>query len=155
MIMKPTIRLYDAVGTGVILTCPSGVLVSNQTGGTSCLQPEVEGVYIPLRNNYALKDFRFSSPELELSAYFEGPKHRGAGAISGLDSADADFIDGVLSRFGLDAAIHVDREKLGSSHEAWIYLVIIADESVDEDLAQYAGFGPYPRHGILTWANSD
>lgn len=28
--MKPTIRLYDAVGTGVILQFPSGVMVSNQ-----------------------------------------------------------------------------------------------------------------------------
>ncbi len=52
--MKPTIRLYEVVGTGVILTCASGVMVSNQTGGASCLQPEVEGVYIPLRNDYGL-----------------------------------------------------------------------------------------------------
>ena len=130
-------------------------MVSNQTGGTSCLQPEVEGVYIPLRNDYALKDLRFSSPELELSAYFEGPKHRGAGATSGLDSADADFIDNVLSNSGLDGAISVDRKQLVCSHEAWVHVVLKTDESADEDLAMFAGFGPYPRHGILTWANSD
>ncbi|MBB5030547.1 DUF6210 family protein [Prosthecobacter vanneervenii] len=153
--MKPTIRLYDAVGTGVILTCQSGVMVSNQTGGTACLQPEVEGVYVPLRNDYSAQDFRFSSPELELSAYFEGPKHRGAGAISGLDSEDAEFIDDILSRHGLNESISVDREKLGDSHEAWVHVVVKADESHDEDLAQFTGFGPYPRHGILTWANSD
>ena len=85
MNLKPTIRLYDAVGTGLIIPCPSGVMVSNQTGGTACLQPEIEGVYIPLRNDYGLKDFRFSSPELELTTHFVGPKHRGAGATSGLD----------------------------------------------------------------------
>lgn len=153
--MKPTIRLYDAVGTGLVLTCQSGILVSNQTGGTSCLQPKVEGVYIPLRNDYGLKDLRFSSPELELSAYFVGPKHLGAGATSGLDSKDADFIDEVLSRSGLEGAISVDREQLGSSHEAWVHVIITANESADEDLAMFAGFGPYPRHGILTWANSD
>lgn len=153
--MKPTIRLYDAVGTGLILTCPSGVLVSNQTGGTSCQQPEIEGVYIPLRNDYGLKDLRFSSPELELAAYFVGPKHRGAGATSGLDSQDADFIDEVLSRSGLDGAISVDRKQIDSSHEAWVHVVIKTDESADEDLAMFAGFGPYPRHGILTWSNSD
>jgi hypothetical protein len=153
--MNPTIRLYDTVGTGVILTCSSGVMVSNQTGGTSCLQPEVEGVYIPLRNDYGLKDLRFSSPELELSTYFIGPKHRSAGATSGLDSRDADFIDAVLSHSGLDGAISVDREQLGRSHEAWVHVIIKTDESADQDLAMFTGFGPYPRHGILTWANSD
>jgi hypothetical protein len=153
--MKPTIRLYDAVGTGLILTCQSGVFVSNQTGGTSCLHPEVEGVYVPLRNEYGLEDLRFASPELELSAYFVGPKHSGAGATSGLDSDDADFIDEVLSRTGLDGAISVDRKQLGCSHEAWVHVIITANESADEDLAMFAGFGPYPRHGILTWANSD
>lgn len=153
--MKPTIRLYDAIGTGVILTCPSGVQLSNQTGGTSCLQPQVEGIYIPLRNEYGLEDLPFSSPELELSAYFVGPKHRGAGATSGLAPEDADFIDDVLSRYGLDGVISVDRKQLGSSHEAWVHVAIKTDESADEHLAIFAGFGPYPRHGILTWANSD
>ncbi|WP_395731164.1 DUF6210 family protein [Prosthecobacter sp.] len=152
---KPTIRLYDAVGTGLIVPCASGVMVSNQTGGTSCQQPEIEGIYIPLRNDYGLKDFRFSSPELELTTHFVGPKHRGAGATSGLDSEDADFVDDVLSRNGLDRSIRVDRKRLNNSQEAWIWVVIHADESNDSDLAMFADFGPYPRHGILTWSNSD
>lgn len=130
-------------------------MVSNQTGGTSCIQPQVEGVYIPLRNDYGLKDFQFSSPELELTQHFVGPKHRGAGATSGLDAGDADFIDDVLLRSGLSEAISVDRRQLSHSHEAWVHVVIKADESNDEDLAMFTGFGPYPRHGILTWANSD
>jgi hypothetical protein len=153
--MRPIIRLYDAVGTGVILICESGVTVTNQTGGTACLQPEVEGVYVPLRNEYYLEDLRFSSPELELSAYFEGPKHLGAGAISGLDSEDAEFIDNLLSHYGLDAAIKVDRKKLDLSHEAWVHVTIQSDEHADESLAAFAGFAPYPRQGILTWSNSD
>lgn len=153
--MKPTIRLYDTVGTGVILQFPSGVMVSNQTGGTYCLQPEVEGVYVPLRNDYLLEGLRFESPELELTKYFCGPKHGGAGAIGGLDSEDADFIDEILRRHNLAVAISVDRKRLDQSHEAWVHVVIKASESDDEDLAQFASFDPYPRRGILTWANSD
>jgi len=92
---------------------------------------------------------------LEFSAYFVGPKHCGAGATSGLDSGDADFIDDVLSRSGLDGVIKVDRKQLDRSHEAWVHVIIEADESDDTDLAMFASFGPYPRPGILTWANSD
>lgn len=153
--MKAIIRLYDAVGIGVIVCCESGVRVSNQTGGTSCLQPEVEGIFIPLRNDCRVGNAQFASAELELSRYFCGSKHRGAGATSGLDLEDAAFIDKVLGHARLDAAISVDRDQLLASHEAWVHVVIKADESSDPDLALFAGFAPYPRRGILTWFNSD
>ena len=44
---KPLIRLYGSI-VGVIVLRESGVLYSNQTGGNYCLQPEEEGVYIPI-----------------------------------------------------------------------------------------------------------
>lgn len=153
--MKPTIQLYDNVGTGLIICCESGVIISNQTGGTATLHPETEGVFVPLRNDYTEKDCTFISPELDLDSYFCGPKYRGSGAMTGLDQVDADFVDGILNKMRLSQIVHVDRTKLKDSHEAWIYVEVLADESSEPDLALFACFGPYPRQGILTWANSD
>lgn len=95
------------------------------------------------------------SPELRLTAYFEGAKHRGSGAISGLDAEDADFIDGVLRKAALDRTVRVDHSQLRDSHEAWVHVIISGDESDDSDSAIFSGFSPYPRLGILTWCNSD
>ena len=152
---KPIIRLYDSVGTGLIIEHESGVLVSNQTGGTSCLDPDVEGVFIPLRNDYSEDSGEFMSPEIELTKYFEGGKHGGAGAVTGIDLDDVAFIESVLKRVRLCPPISVDRNRLSESHEAWIHVTISGGESNDEDLAAFTGFGPYPRSGIFTWANSD
>lgn len=153
--MKPTVQLYESIGVGIILDYPSGVTFSNQTGGTSCLHPEMEGVYIPLRNDYRPPDGPLLSPEIDLTRYFEGPKHRGAGAGDGIDIEDADFIDSILDGARLRSCVSVDRNRLAASHEAWIHVIISADESSDPGLAIFAGFTPYPRPGVLTWCNSD
>ncbi|MES2705224.1 MAG: DUF6210 family protein [Verrucomicrobiota bacterium] len=153
--MKPLLQLYDSIGTGIILAFPSGVIYSNQTGGTACLSPEMEGVFVPLRNDYQLSEGPMMSPEIELTQYFEGPRHRGRGATSGIDLEDADFIDSILDRVELRPVISVDRTRLAESHEAWIHVVVSGDEYPDTGLAVFAGFTPYPRQGILTWCNSD
>ena len=99
---------------------------------------------------------KFLSPERLLLEYFEGPKHQGSGATSGLDVEDADFIDGLLQSWRLGAFLEVDRGKLRDSHEAWVYVRIMGDETVDDDFLSLAsGFGPYPKRGVLTWTNSD
>ena len=153
--LKPTIRIYDSIGTGLIIECQSGILVSNQTGGTSCLHPEIEGVYVPLRNDYSDETREFMSPENELSDYFTGSKHAGAGATSGIDEDDAHFIESVLARVKLHPPVSVDRRRLRKSHEAWIHVEISGDECSDSDLSAFVHFAPYPRSGILTWCNSD
>jgi hypothetical protein len=46
---KPTIELWDLDWPmGVIVPCESGVKFTNQTGGTMCAHPVIEGVFIPL-----------------------------------------------------------------------------------------------------------
>jgi len=150
---KPVIRLWDSVGLGIIIAHPSGVVFSNQTGGTACLQPELEGVFVPLRNDVLTETQEFLSPERDLCEHFTGPKHCGAGATPGLDSEDADFIDGVLAKHRLADVLRVERNKLRDSHEAWVQVVVSGDESDEHPV--FSGFGPYPRQGVLTWSNSD
>ncbi len=153
MSTPPSIHLFDTVGLGLIIEDARGASYSNQTGGTSCLQPTAVGYYVPLRNDRAVTSHVFLSPELELLAYFEGPRHAGAGATSGLDEEDANYVDAVLQRCGLSAAVSVDRTRLRESHEAWVRVTIHSDES--DSCPVFSGFAPFPRTGVLTWTNSD
>lgn len=147
--MKPIIELWESVGLGLIVEMPTGVVYSNQTGGTSCLHPSTEGAFLPLRGDSG----ELICPERELLGYFEGPKHRGAGATGGLDATDADFIDEVLARARLSEIVRVDRERLSESHEAWVRVLLVSDDREPAPLFQQ--LGPYPRNAVLTWGNSD
>ena len=147
----PVIKIWDSVGLGVIIDYPTGIHISNQTGGTTCLQPYAEGIYLPLANDYSKDGLQFLSPEIELSKYFEGEKHKGTGATNGIDIEDAEFITDVLSKFGLQDFIKVDMEKLMKSHEAWIYVNIYSDNSGTGLLSNFDS----ELKGILTWSNSN
>ena len=43
---KPQIEIWDSVGLGIIIEFPTGVMISNQTGGTACLHPKTEGIFL-------------------------------------------------------------------------------------------------------------
>ena len=149
--IMPTIEIWDSIGLGLIIQYPTGVLVSNQTGGTACLHPSEEGIYLPLRNDYELNTYRLISPEIELKEYFMNGKYQGTGAIEGIDLYDAEYINSVLSRYSLENLLKVDMEKLRQSHEAWIYVNIYTDaDSID-----LFSYFPSELKGVLTWSNSD
>ncbi|WP_035609007.1 DUF6210 family protein [Haloferula sp. BvORR071] len=151
--MKPKVLLYEHVGLALIVAFPSGVTYSNQAGGTSCLQPELEGILVPLRNDCLVEGEQLLSPAMSLEDYFTGEKWGGTGATHGIDNEDADFIDTLLQTHRLSHCIQVDRPRLHESCEAWIHVEIVADENPEIPL--FSGFAPYPRLGVLTWSNSD
>jgi len=153
---QPIIRLDDCVGTALVVTHPTGVVYVNQAGGTSFLQPHVEGALVPFGNDVALEGNTLMSSQLALAAFFEGPKHRGAGATAGLDEEDADAIDAILADVRAGSWIKVDRSRLKDSMEAWVHVKIM-DESGDSPwlTGLCGGFDPYPRAGVLIWMNSD
>lgn len=148
---QPLIEIWDSVGLGIIIELPTGIMISNQTGGTACLHPKIEGIFLPLSNYYSEDNLEFISPEIELTNYFIGSKYNGSGAIKGIDNEDADKIGSILSRYGLNELIEVDLNRLVESHEAWIRIKI--NKSQKNDLMK--GFNKYPLNGILTWSNSD
>ena len=148
----PRIRLAEHVGLGVIIIWPSGILFANQAGGKFCLQLEVEGVFVPLRNDVIIEGLRLKSPENDLWEFFNGAKYGGTGAADGIDEEDANFIDSVLGKYNLTRCLRVDRARLSESTEAWVHVEVLGDDGIDGD---FVGFGPYPRSGVLTWSNSD
>jgi hypothetical protein len=142
---KPKIELWDGIGLGAIVSYPTGVLYSNQTGGTSCLHPELEGAFVPLDTDAGN----------ELHAYFAGPKHRGTGATRGLDDEDAAFIEMLLAKRRLSTFVSLDRGRLRESHEAWVWANLTGDGGENVDSPPFTNLGPYPRPAILTWDNTD
>ena len=152
--MLPVIRLWHSIGFGLIVEFPSGVAYSNQTCGTACLQPELEGVFIPLHNDLALSPVELLSPEIALEEYF-ARAYRGTGAEHGLDWKDADRIDEILDRHGLASVLRVDRTRLAESHEAWVRVLVLGEEKREVASRIFHGLGPYPRKAVITWTNSD
>lgn len=146
-----TVRLYDEIGTGLVILCSSGVFYSNQSGGTACLHPSIEGIYVPIANDIDANGTRMG-PAPKLETYFIGPPHRGSGAFRGIDKDDANEIDAILSQYADISGVKVDRERLKSSHEAWVYVTV--SHQVVEELVQ--GLPEQGQYGaILTWPNSD
>jgi hypothetical protein len=139
---KPLISLEFVHGVGVIVIHPSGVFYSNQVGGYATLTPEIEGVYVPLINT----EVQF---EKMLWDHFTGPKWKRSCA-GGIDTEDADVIDGILRAAYPTDLLTVDRSRLSESCEAWVY-VDIAPQPHDG----YPLYGFGKRKGVLTWYNSD
>lgn len=48
MAASAPVELWNVDSPGVIVEIPTGVRWSNQTGGTACNHPEVEGVFVPM-----------------------------------------------------------------------------------------------------------
>jgi hypothetical protein len=146
---KPSVELWDTVGLGLIIEYPSGIFFSNQTGGTACLHPSIEGIYIPIHNDYSEPEKQFISPEIDLTKHFVGAKYLGNGATEGIDAEDVSIITEILIKYTLNEFISVDtnKVKMEQSHEAWIHVKI-------KNLYLLKGF-PTELSGILTWGNSD
>lgn len=144
----PIVDLWSFVGLGLIIAHPSGIIYSNQVGGTQNDHPQLEGIFVPIGNAVPADEDRLHSPQWALQAYFEGPKYSYGGARNGLDQEDADFIDNVLTEFGLAEMIEVDRDRLGSGNEAWVPVAVRRPRLV-------SGLGDFPRQGVITWCNTD
>ncbi len=138
---QPRIQLWNSNGIGLIILFQSGVRYSNQTGGYTCLHPEVEGVYVPLVNEMI-------DQEAELELYFTGPKWLGW-CNEGIDCETSDYIEEVLQKSPYSRGITVNRDRLKESHEAWIYVRLPQGAELNE----FVGFEG--TEAILTWENSD
>jgi len=141
MMIKLDLGQYP--GVGLIIRCASGVSYENQTCGTCCWHPQVEGIFVPL-------GFEWGDA---LSDVFNDSKYNGSGASKGIDDRDADRIDKVIGYYKTHH-IQVHRLRLKESHEAWVHVLVMRDENVNRSLALWGGF-EYPACGILMWSNSD
>lgn len=144
------VRLWEHVGTGIILRWPSGIIYEQQMGGLSCSTGELEGVFVPVGNDLS-PDGHLLSVEIALREHFAAPPHFKQGAVHGLSEADATAIEVALHKNLLLSNVTVDRSRLNESFESWVQVLI---EAPDPPFSIFTGFGPFPLSGVLTWTGS-
>lgn len=133
----------------LIVPCKSSIIYSNQVGGYANNHPEVEGVLVPISTtiDYPTNVCKLNS---ELQRYFfDDPKWEGR-CCYGIDIETADHLDALFKEHRHTEFLRVDREKLGQSMEAWIYLTL---NYPNDKCKPYSGIKG--NTAILTWPNSD
>ncbi|MFT4251280.1 MAG: DUF6210 family protein [Caulobacter sp.] len=142
---KLTAALYELSGMGIIVSHPTGVLVTNQAGGYACAHPSLEGFYLPLVSA--------GSPVLAaLDQHFHTGKW-GGHCHSGFDAETADFMDELFARESSSKGLKVDRERLAECLEAWVH--VIFDETAFDPGVGAVLEPPSQGAGVVTWPNSD
>jgi hypothetical protein len=145
---KKEICLYDLDRLGLILLEPSGVFYYNQVCGHSCLQKFEEGIF-----SYILDDGQELYKAVSECLLYK----------NNLTPEDADFLDNQFIQ--CDAKyLRVDRNCLGNSMEAWVYVTIdqcsieqsFNDNLKNESVYYNTAFKGFTCTGaVLTWDNSD
>lgn len=145
------VSLHDFVGTGLIIKASTGIVWTNQAGGTACLQPECEGLFVPIGNDSTL-DHELVSLENTLFELFDG----GPGGMT-FAQGWAEPFERALARYAAEhwrpfAQIELDRARLADSVEAWVHVIY---RPTPELPALFEGVGVPPFEAVLTWTNSD
>ena len=146
------VSLWDHVGAGLILRAETGIVWTNQAGGTACLQPEAEGVFVPFGNDTTL-DGRLISIEPALTRVFDAAP----GGMTLADDGLADVFARALADYAANRwipfrGITLDRDRLADSIEAWVH---VRYQPVREIPSLVEGLGRGPFAAVLTWTNSD
>ncbi|MDI7197737.1 DUF6210 family protein [Leptospira santarosai] len=144
MVNQSIVRLWEMETIGLIIEHKTGVLYSNQAGGYACLQPKIEGAFVPIKDPE-------NKVQMKLQKYFTGSKW-GGWCNERIDEETADFIDSLLGSLYLLSNLKVNRNRMSESYEAWIY-VNLFPKNEDSEYQIYYGFTG--DSGILTWKNSD
>jgi hypothetical protein len=111
---SPLVHLDDFPDLGLLIKAPTGIRYTTQAAGLSCEHPESEGFFVPLRTSVG-------RPELAtitgLFRGFWGP----------LTGVEAGAVNRALHRHGF-GSIRVDRSMLAQSREAWVHVMVAAQE---------------------------
>lgn len=143
---QPLVRVRDADGAALIVRWNSGVWYTNQAGGHSCMQPEAEGIFVPL-NPIVSDQGRAVALEETLSAC----RWPGVALHAGVSPNEADCVDAALEKHKLDG-ITVNRSRLRDSMEAWVFVDVSA---VDSPGLRVLVDWSTPLEAVLVWGNSD
>lgn len=138
--------LWNLPGLTLVVPAKSGVLYTTQTGGHHCEEHCLEGVLLPLFNTYC----GINQEEL-LHEHFVSKLSGWCGEQEGIDAATADYLDEVFRATPYTQWLRVDRDRLASSHEAWVY--VQPKEYCNTEVIEFGDFRF--DSGVVTWPNSD
>lgn len=135
------IELYDLIQTILIVQEKTGIVYTNQVGGTRCFHPEIEGYIVPVEYDIPIDEPKNSLTYKLCQMFPEG----NPGSIG---EAEALKIQEHLSASPFTSDIEVDWSKLNESLESWVYV------NVSGELAAKINRSTNNKV-ILTWPNSD
>ncbi|MBF0236813.1 MAG: hypothetical protein HQM12_03845 [SAR324 cluster bacterium] len=135
------VKLWGICSLMLIIPEKTGVTYENQTWGTTCFQDSLEGILIPISNDYLPKNYE-DSLDYQITSLFPD------GSSGYIDENLAKTIQNILTKYHESKGIKINWDKLKNSHEAWLHVIVNDSES---DL--YSGLKNI--EAVLTWNNSD
>ena len=125
----------------LIVPAKTGVIYENQTGGTTCFQDSLEGILIPISNDYFSHNYK-DSLHYQITSLFP------EGSPGNIDQQIAKDIEQILSNHPETKGIKINWKNLKDSHEAWLHVIVN-----DSEGSSYSGFKNV--EAVMTWSNSD
>lgn len=126
------VELYNLCSVmGAIIEYPSNIVWSNQTGGTCCSHPKVEGIYIPIRMG--------DPPDADILLDL------------GYREYDPELVTEWLANNALDHWFETrDHYDGGFFGEAWVPVKLLDKLPYDPHFKPFAGM-----NAVITYENSD
>ncbi|WP_163836718.1 DUF6210 family protein [Spartinivicinus ruber] len=135
------VQLLSLTQTVLIIPGSTGVVYTNQVGGTECDYPEVEGSIVPIEY-----DIQLDNPKESLTLKLCGLFPEGNPGVINRELAEK--IQELLGNSPFTRDIEIDWSKLSRSKEAWLHVKLkgTLDDTIENNISQ---------NTILTWPNSD
>ena len=135
------VELLSITQTVLIVPRITGIIYTNQVGGTECDHPELEGFIVPIEYDLHIDNFQESLTYKLCEMFPEG----NPGVV---EHRDAERIQKLLDRSPFTKCVTIDWGKLKMSKESWIYVIVngTLDDTIENGKIKEA---------ILTWPNSD
>lgn len=141
---------------GVIIQDVSGIVYSQQCGGTACEQREIEGYFIPIGGlGFSIKNEETVTENHEDDPGFEIEKGHINQLLSVFHKANGGCLWGkpsVEQLARLRAVIEKIQYKDENGRETWL---LLNDAKLDEILEAWVPVITLDGQGILTWPNCD
>lgn len=135
------VDLYSLTQAAIIIPCSSGVLYTQQCGGTECLRRQMEGVIAPINYEF-LPENHLDSLEYRLMSLFP------EGNPGAIEREMIERIQRMLDESPFTRGININHGRLVDSVESWLYVKITSDLD-----GMLHGFSE--AEAVLTWPNSD
>ena len=135
------IELLSLTQTVLIIPANTGVVYTNQAGGTECDHPEIEGLIVPIEYDIQIENSQ-NSLTFKLCKLFPD------GSPGIINRSCAEKIQTLMEGSPFTKGIEINWQKLEISKESWLHVIVkgTLDGTIDNHNIIEA---------ILTWPNSD
>lgn len=135
------IALLSITQTVLVIPRNTGIIYTNQIGGTQCNHPELEGFIVPIEYDTPIKEPQESLTNKLCEMFPDG----NPGVV---EYKEAERIQELLNNSPFTKDVTIDWDKLFMSKEAWVHVIVTG--TLDDTIEMAA-----VKEAVLTWPNSD